>query len=271
MKSSKGDEVKPTRRRFDTKVLLRRWGPVGIVLLIMGIGYLYGAHEHFTLNTLIKHRNDLMILIQGHPFVSAVSYIVVYVVVVALSFPGAAVLSIAGGFLFGWILGGGLTVFAATVGATVIYLIARSSVGSTLEKRSGAMLQKMAAGFRDNAFYYLLFLRLTPIFPFWLVNIAPAAFNVGLGTYFFATALGILPGTFAYTLIGSGLDSLIIAQEATDPGCALAGRCQVHISALITPQILGAFAALGIVSLIPVLLKTLRQKRIDRNSSDKEL
>ena len=176
-------------------------------------------------------------------------------------FRGASFLTIAGGFLFGWLLAGVATVIAATLGATVVFLAARSSLGTALKARAGPFLARLSSGFRENAMSYLLFLRLTPIFPFWLVNIAPAIFHVPVGTYVFSTLVGIIPGTFAFAFIGSGLDSVIAAQEAANPGCAAAGSCEVDIGAFVTPELLAAFFVLGFASLIPVVLKRLRKKR----------
>lgn len=195
-----------------------------------------------------------------YPVLTPLIYFVVYTLAVALSFPGASLLTIAGGFLFGWFFGGLLTVVAATIGAALLFIAAKTSVGATLKERAGPFLDKMSEGFRKNAFSYLLFLRLTPVFPFWLVNIAPALFHVPLTTYLIATFVGIIPGTFAYAFVGAGLDSVILAQEQANPGCSAAGTCEVEISALITPELIWAFAALGLVALIPPVIQRFRGK-----------
>jgi uncharacterized membrane protein YdjX (TVP38/TMEM64 family) len=166
-----------------------------------------------------------------------------------------------GGFLFGWVMGGSLTAVAATAGAAVIFLAARTSIGSALRERAGPLVNRMARGFREDAFNYLLFLRLAPVFPFWLVNIAPALFDMRLRPYVVATFVGILPGTYAYAFIGSGLDSVVAAQEAADPGCAAAGTCTVEVSALVTRELVLSFVALAVAALIPVLVRKLRNRR----------
>ena len=120
--------------------------------------------------------------------------------VVALSLPGGAVLTLAGGFLFGWFIGGVASIIGATIGATIVFLIARSTIGDALAARAGPFLSRFRQGFQQDAFSYLLFLRLVPIFPFWLVNLAPGLLGVGFGTYVATTLLGIVPGTFAYSL-----------------------------------------------------------------------
>ncbi|WP_289035309.1 VTT domain-containing protein [uncultured Roseibium sp.] len=240
--------------------MIRRWLPVLCILAAMATAWFMGWHEHLTLSELIRNRQDLASYVSENLVTAVLAYILLYAVAVALSFPGASLLTIAGGFLFGWLISGTATVVAATLGATVIYLAARSSLGSVFTRRAGPFVERLASGFRENAFSYLLFLRLTPVFPFWLVNIAPAIFHVPLATYVGATLIGIVPGTYAFAFIGAGLDSVIAAQEAANPGCAAAGTCHVELGALVTPELLAAFFALGIASLVPVALKKIRNR-----------
>lgn len=240
---------------------LRKWLPLAILAALMILGFSLGLHRELTLSNLIMQRQDLAGFVSQNLALALAAYFLVYAVSVALSFPGASLLTIAGGFLFGWVAGGIATVFGATLGACAVFLVARSSFGEILTERAGPFLSRLAEGFRKDAFHYLLFLRLTPVFPFWLVNIAPAIFRMPLSSYTLATFVGIIPGTFAFTFIGSGLDSVIAAQEAADPGCAAAGSCRVDVAALVTPQLLVAFFALGVASLIPVVLKKLRARK----------
>jgi uncharacterized membrane protein YdjX (TVP38/TMEM64 family) len=242
----------------------RRWIPIVLLVAIMAVGYAQGWYEHLSLANLIRERQHLTEFVDTYLLLALAAYVAIYAVSVALSFPGASFLTIAGGFLFGWLTAGVATVFAATLGATIVFLAARSSLGSALKARAGPFLNRLSCGFRENAMSYLLFLRLTPIFPFWLVNIAPAIFHVPVGTYVFSTLVGIIPGTFAFAFIGSGLDSVIAAQEAANPGCAAAGSCEVDIGAFVTPELLAAFFVLGFASLIPVVLKRLRKKRASK-------
>ena len=239
---------------------LRKWLPLVILAALMVFAFSQGLHRELTLSNLIMQRQDLAGFVDQNLLLAVVAYMLLYTAAVTLSFPGASLLTIAGGFLFGWVLGGVTTVFGATLGACAVFLVARSSFGEILTNRAGPFLSRLAEGFRKDSFHYLLFLRLTPVFPFWLVNIAPAIFRMPLPSYALATFVGIIPGTFAFTFIGSGLDSVIAAQEAANPGCAAAGTCEIDVSALVTPQLLAAFFALGIASLIPVVLKKLRAR-----------
>ena len=150
---------------------------------------------------------------------SVLVYIAFYVCVVALSLPGAFILTATAGLLFGWLLGGLVAVVGATLGATVLFLVARSALGEGLTARAGPWLAKLRAGFKEDALSYLLFLRLVPAFPFWFVNIAPAILGVPLKTYVVATFFGIIPATFAFAAAGAGLDSVIMAAKAEYAEC----------------------------------------------------
>ena len=239
---------------------LRRCMPLFLILIAMAFAFAMGWHHYLSLPTLIGNREALLAFVKANYLLALLAYFVIYALSVTLSFPGAVFLTIAGGFLFGWLVAGLVTVIAATIGATGIFLAARSSFGGGLVERAGPWAAKLAGGFRENAFNYLLFLRLVPLFPFWLVNLAPAMFGVSLPTYFVATALGITPGTFAFAFVGSGLDSVIAAQGKANAACLQNPDCEISIdpSALVTPQLLLACILLGVVSLLPVLLRRWR-------------
>ena len=244
----------------------RRFWPLAALLLAMLAVYLTGLHEVISLATVIREREALIAAVQANIIAVAAAYVAVYIGAVAISFPGASLLTIIGGFLFGAVFGTLLTVVGATAGATIIFLAARTSIGKALRARAGRFTERLAQGFEDNAFSYLLFLRLVPLFPFWLINVAPALFEVRANTYIVATAVGILPGTFAYALLGSQLDGLIAAQEAANPGCAAAGTCEIEISALVTPGFIAALCVLAAAALIPVIVKRVRTARRTRNA-----
>jgi len=240
---------------------IKRWLPLVLLAVVMGYAFSRGWHEHLSLSNLIMNREILANYVAENFALAAATYICVYIIAVALSFPGASLITIAGGFVFGWISAGGLTAIGATAGATVIFLIAKTSFGTLLTEKAGPKMAKLSKGLKENAFSYLLFLRLVPLFPFWLINLAPALFNVPVGTYIAATFIGILPGTFAYALLGEGLDSLVMAQEMANPGCAATGTCEIDLKAAITPEIITAIAVLASVSLIPIVLQKWRAKR----------
>lgn len=250
------DAPAPARR-----LSLRRLWPIGLILVLMAAFYLAGLADYVSLDAIIRNHERLEAAVRDNLLFTAAACLAAYVLAVAISFPGASLLTIVGGFLFGAVLGTVLTVVAATAGAAAIFLAARSSLGGVLRERAGPFAQRFAEGFNENAFNYLLFLRLVPLFPFWLINVAPALFDVKLRTYVVATAIGIVPGTFAYTLVGDGLGGLIAAQERANPGCADAGTCEISIGALFTPGLIAAIVALSAAALIPVVLKRWRARR----------
>lgn len=242
-------------------VRIRRAWLVGGTALALALAILAsGVHREMSLEAIIAHRFMLKDIVAENGFVAALGYVMVYTAMVALSVPGAFLVTIAGGFLFGWLLGAALTAVAATAGATLVFLAARSTLGEALRARAGPALQKLSEGFRADAFHYLLFLRLVPLFPFWLVNLAPAVLGIPLRTFVIGTLLGILPGTIAFSVAGAGLDSVITAQMQANPGCVPGQDCMSAIdpASLVTPEILCAFAALGLLALVPVAIKAWR-------------
>jgi uncharacterized membrane protein YdjX (TVP38/TMEM64 family) len=222
------------------------------------------------LQRLVESRDALRASIEGRTVLAILAFMAVYAATVALSLPGAAVLTVTGGFLFGWFWGGVASMVAATVGAVIVFLIARSALGEPLAARAGPWLSKLRQGFQEDGFSYLLFLRLVPIFPFWLVNLAPALLGVGLGTYVLATVFGIIPGSFAYSIAGKGLDSVIVAQQAAHQSClAKMGSDAEELcpyvlepGVLVTPGLVAGLVALGLVALIPIAVKRLRRKPV---------
>lgn len=252
--------VEPRRRAG-----LSRFVPLALLVAAAALAVGMGWHRQLSLEALVRHRAEIEALLRDHYAVAVVAFVAVYIVSVALSVPGAAFLSIASGALFGWLLGGVLTVVGATIGATAVFLVARSALAELVARRIGPQAAKLADGFRADAFSYLLFLRLVPVFPFWLVNLAPALLGVPLATYVTATILGILPGTFAFAAFGAGLDSIIGAQEAAYRACLAAGRndCRLDfdLKAALTPQMLAALVALGCLALVPVAVRHWRSRR----------
>lgn len=253
-----------------------RWAARIGALLLLGaaaaLAVASGWHRALTLENLVQRRAELTALVNGHYAAMLVAFVAIYLSAVALSVPGAVLLTIGGGMLFGWFIGGLAAVVGATAGATLLFLIARFALADFVRRRAGPRLGAISEGFRADAFSYLLFLRLVPIFPFWLVNLAPALAGVGLPTFVAATFLGIIPATFAFAAFGAGLDSAVAAQEAVYRSCQHAARtdCRLDlaIGAALTPQLVAALTALGIMALIPPLLKRWRARRQAARAAD---
>jgi uncharacterized membrane protein YdjX (TVP38/TMEM64 family) len=239
--------------------------PLAVIVLLTGTVIAMGWHKQLSLEALVRHRAVIDGFVSEHRLAALAAYAGLYVVAVALSLPGAVFLTLAGGLVFGTLAGGIATLVGATVGATAIFLIAKTALGGWLTRRAGPLAEKLSAGFRADAFNYLLFLRLVPLFPFWLVNLVPALCGVRLGTFVAATAIGIVPGTFAFAAFGAGLDSAIAAQAAVYKACLAAGgadcRLDFDLKAAATPQLLAGLAALGVIALVPLLVKRIKAAR----------
>ena len=227
-----------------SKNSLKRWVPIGIIATALATAYALGLHEYISLQALSDNREALQGFVAENMLLAALTYMAVYIIAVALSFPGASFLTIASGFSFGWLLGGALTAVAATIGAAIIFLAARTAFGDLLQRKAGDRIKKLQQGFQEDSFNYLLFLRLAPIFPFWIINLAPALFGMRLGPYVLATFIGILPGTFAYAYFGQGISSAIDMEGS-----------------VASPELLIGLGALGLASLLPVVLKRIRRAR----------
>src|ERR1700694_757524 len=149
---------------------LRRFLPCAAIVLAMVVILAMGWHRQLSFETLVRHRAGIDAFVGGHYTAAVAAFVALYVAVAALSVPGAVVLTICCGMLFGWLVGGLAAIAGATAGATIIFSIARTACGGSLMRRAGPRARKIANGLRSDAFSYLLFLRLVPIFPFWLVN-----------------------------------------------------------------------------------------------------
>jgi uncharacterized membrane protein YdjX (TVP38/TMEM64 family) len=252
---------------------LWRYAPLVLIALGAGAFFASGAHRYLTPEALVENRDRLKDFVADHRGKALLAYMLAYVALVTLSIPGSVFLTLLGGFLFGWLVGGAAAVMSATTGAIGIFLIARTSVGDALLRRAGTRIQRLAEGFRRDAFSYLLFVRIVPIIPFWLTNLASALFGVPLRTFALATMLGLIPATCAFAVAGSGLDDILTDEIAARQGCLAAGaaHCPVHLSwkSLITPPIVAAFGALGLLALLPVILRRLFGERFRRFAGER--
>lgn len=243
---------------------LKKMLPLLLIAVAIGAFFILGLDDYLTFRALSDNRDRLIDFVSANFLLAALLYMGLYIVVVAFSLPGGLLMTVTGGFLFGWVAAGFMTVFAATIGATLLFLIAATSLGEPLRKKAGPKLKKLEDGFAENALSYLLFLRLVPLFPFWLVNIAPAFLGVKLSTYIIGTFMGIVPGTFVFAFLGGGLDSIIREQQAKYQACIDSGQSgcvmDFQITSLVTTEILLSFFALGIIALLPIVLKKFRNK-----------
>ncbi len=262
---SAGNDPSPTRARAgSSKFPLCRLVPLIVIAVASAVVIAMGWHRQLSFETLARHDDALRDFIATHEMSALAAYMALYIAAVALSIPVGVFLTVTGGVLFGALLGGVAAVVSATIGAICIFLIAKSVISEYLVRRAGPVAERLAEGFRADAFSYLLFLRLVPIFPFWMVNLVPALAGVRLATFAAATALGVIPATFVFAFVGAGLDSVIAAQQAAYRSCLAAARsdCRLefHVNAALTPELIGALTALGVLALVPVLVKRLRAR-----------
>ena len=234
--------------REKSSISLGRLAP--LVILVAGLiaFFVFDLDKYVTLSALKENRQVLAGWVREAGMLAFLVYMLVYAVVTAFSIPGGAVMTIAGGFLFGPWLGGALTVVGATIGATILFLAARYALADLLRRRAGASIKKMEDGFRENALSYMLFLRLIPAFPFFLVNLVPAFLGVGLGTYVIGTLIGIIPGSLVYASLGDGFSAIV--EQGGD----------INLGIIFEPRFLLPIVGLGVLALIPVVYKTLKKK-----------
>ncbi|WP_447599106.1 TVP38/TMEM64 family protein [Nitrospira sp. Nam80] len=212
-------------------------------LLVSGVGAFvyFDLGRYLSLEALKANRDRLLVFTDDH-YAAAVSvFIALYCVVTGLSLPGAVIMTLAGGFLFGGLLGTLYVNVGATSGATIAFLASRYLLRDWVERTFGHKLRPIQEGFAENAFSYLMTLRLIPLFPFFLVNLVSGLTRMSAGTYIAATALGIVPGSFVYANAGRQLGSINSLKE------------------IASPNVLLAFTLLGLLALAPLIYKRMRR------------
>lgn len=224
----------------------RRYLPAIILLAGLALFLILGPDRALSFEMLARHRAELVAWVAGHRAGAIVLFVFAYAVAVAFSLPVAILVTPLGGFLFGPWLGALLSVIGATVGSVAVFLAARSALGDVLQRRAAPWVHRFEDGFRRDGISYLLFLRLVPVFPFWLVNIVPALLGMRLGPYTVATLLGIVPAALVYAAAGAGFGAVFARGETPDLGL------------LLQWPILLPLAGLGVLSLLPVLVGRLR-------------
>ena len=230
-------------------VQARRLAPLAAVGAAVTAALAFGLDDYLSFEALRANRDVLMAFVHDETVLATTAFIALYAAAAALSLPGGAVLSIAGGFLFGAVLGTLWIVIGATAGAVGIFLAARTALGAGLKAKAGPWLAKLEAGFQENALSYLLVLRLVPLFPFFVVNLVPAFLGVSLRVFTLGTAIGIIPGAFVFASVGAGLGSVFDMGGEVTPASAL------------TPEVIIALLGLSVLSLAPVVYKKVKARR----------
>lgn len=201
----------------------------------VGLFFYFDLQRFLTLATLKANRQTLLDYYTAHRLIMVAGFMMVYIVQTALSLPGAAILSLAAGAVFGPLMGTIYANIAATLGATMAFLVTRYLLRDAILNRFGGTLEGMNRELEERGFSYLLFLRLVPLFPFFLINLAAGLTRMPLRTFFLATMIGIIPGGFVYVNAGASLATID------------------SLSGIASPRVLGSFALLGVFALIPAL------------------
>ena len=231
------------------KSMVRRLLPLAVLVLATVLFFAFGLQRYVSLAALKTHRHELLDYYAAHQALTLAAFALAYTVIVALSIPGAIWMTLLAGFLFGTVLGAAVVIAAATLGSLIVFLAARYAFGDYLYKKAGPFVRRMETGFQKNAFSYLLFLRLVPVFPFWLVNLVPAFLNVGTTAFVVATVLGIAPATIVFNSVGSGLGSVLDAGGTPNLGI------------VFEPQIMGPLLGLAVLALVPVFIRKVKERR----------
>lgn len=208
-----------------------------VLAIAIGAFFYFDLAQYLSLQNLKGNRDRLLAYTDAHYETAVLLFIGVYCAQTALSLPGAAALTLVGGFLFGSVVGTLYINVAATAGATLAFLAARYLLKDWVERKFGNRLEPIQQGFVRNAFGYLMTLRLIPVFPFFLVNLVSGLTRINVGTYIAATAIGILPGSFVYAYAGRQLGTINSLRE------------------IASPPVLLAFTLLGLLALTPILYR----------------
>jgi uncharacterized membrane protein YdjX (TVP38/TMEM64 family) len=233
---------------------LRRWLPLLLIILALALILSSGLQKYLSFESLKSHRTILLAWTNEHFLLSSLIYVAIYIIAVAVSIPGASFLTLAGGFLFGPFFGSILVIISATTGATLLYFAVKTSLGNWLSQKATGWINRMRVGFQENAFSYLLFLRLMPIFPFWVINIVPALLGVSAATFIVATFFGIMPGSIVYVLVGNGLSHLFATNQTP------------NFRIMFDPAVLYPLLALAALSVLPVIYQKFIKKKKGRKA-----
>jgi uncharacterized membrane protein YdjX (TVP38/TMEM64 family) len=226
--------------------------PFMMLIIITGIIFTTGLYQYISFEKLQAHYLPIKFFVQEQFILASLIYIALYILVVALSLPGAAFMSITGGVLFGYVFGFINAIIGATLGSFIPFFSARLASRDVLEKRAGPWVNKMQKGFHNNALSYLLTLRLIPIFPFASINLVAALMQLPFKTFFLGTFFGTIPATLIFVSIGVAVQEVIVT---TGVSCDL----------FMNYQIWGSLTGLAILALTPIIYKKFKKRESEDN------
>jgi uncharacterized membrane protein YdjX (TVP38/TMEM64 family) len=227
---------------------IKKWSLLLILIIIFTGLYRFHVFHYLDFNVLASYEADAQKWTASHYFSAVFAYLLIFTLLVACGIPCATLLTLIGGLLFGK-KALFYALFATTLGGTLLFLAVRTAFGARIAARTSGKLKQMERGFQENAFHYLLMLRLVPIFPCWLSNISAGVLNVPLKVFVLATLIGIFPATYIYVLVGTGLDKILMSHPT-------------HITALLlTPSLFFPLMGLAFLSLFPVFYNKIKKRR----------
>ncbi len=219
---------------------LKGFAPLLLILAVLAAGLAFGVQHQLSWAALAAHQAALRTWVAADPFATAAAYVAVYALAVAVSFPGAVWITVAGGFLFGTAPGAALAVSGSTIGAVLLVLAARSALGPLLTRRAGGLIERVRPRLQRDGFSYVLALRLLPVVPFWLVNLAAAVAGVRLTHFVAATVIGVIPASTVFASIGAGVGNVLETGRTPD------------LSVIVSAPVLLPLLGLAALALLPV-------------------
>ncbi len=222
-----------------TPFLARAW-PLLLVLAAVVTAYAFGLHRHLSFENLAAVHAPMRGWVSAHPVLAQLAYVAAYAAAVLLTFPGPLLMTLVGGLLFGAALGGGGAILGATLGAVIMFLAARHALADWFASRRGGLVNRIRPGLARDGLSYLVALRIAPVLPFWVTNVAAAAVGMPLRTYVLGTVGGLVPGSFVVAWLGAGLAAVLAREETPD------------LSDIVRPSVIVPLLALGVLALSPV-------------------
>jgi uncharacterized membrane protein YdjX (TVP38/TMEM64 family) len=232
-------------RRTSPRVAL--WA-VAFVMGVAATALTFGFDLGVALEILRAHHGGLLSFVAEAPVRASILFMILYAAAVVISVPGVAILTVIGGYLFGWLHGSLLVLIAVTLGASGVFLLARSALGDYVRERAAPAVQRFGEGFRRHALSYGFALNVLPVFPYALIIVVPAACGVPLHTFLTGMFLGLVPGTFVFAGLGDGLEELL------SPGETL------HLAHFVSAEILLSLTGLAALALLPIVWRALRRR-----------
>jgi uncharacterized membrane protein YdjX (TVP38/TMEM64 family) len=221
-----------------------------LAALLIGLFFYFDLGKYLTLSSLKENRDALAEYYERHRFITVTAFVMVYIIQTALSLPGATVLTLTAGAVFGAFTGTAFVNIGATIGATLAFLVARYLFRDVIQNKFGARTSKINSELETRGFNYLLFLRLVPLFPFFLINLGAGLTRIPLRTFILGTMVGIIPGSFVYCNAGASLATI------------------TSMSDIVSPRVLWSSALLGVFALVPALYQKIKNNKPENGRSD---